>query len=139
LKSKTAVGIVSGNKKKFENGQIVLDIIPHMVTLTRHAAGDEDDKQRWYIVVWAEYSGLDAHPDLISNYEKACADLKLEIQVLQRKLQEEKKNSMLFDDKLDKHQERQQQLHTEIQTLNREHFDLAQVMDVVELIQRKKT
>jgi len=60
------------------------------------------------------------------------------LQILQTKLQEEKKKSLVFDDKLDKHQERQSQLHDDIQILNHEVFDLGQVMDVVELIQKKQ-
>lgn len=106
-----------------------MDIIPHIVTFTRHSAGgEEEDKQRWFTVIWAEYSGFDAYPDQIINFEKAATELKMELQVLQGKVMEEKKKSQSFDDKLDKHQERQQQLHDEIQTLNREHFDLSQVL-----------
>jgi len=47
---------------------------------------------------------------------------------------EEKKKTLEADKKLEKHQDRLQQLHNDIQILNHEYFDLSQVLAVVDLI-----
>lgn len=67
------------------NNIVTIDIIPNLINIGKSTAsesgnpavGGGDEMRRWFIVVWAEYSGRDAYPEKISKLEMSCAELKV--------------------------------------------------------------
>jgi len=114
--------------KRQEGHTITFEIVPHFINFSM------DSGRRWYITLWAEYSGQLIYKDTIARLTEEIAGLTIE----QQKVQEQQLASKLISDESDKklirHRERLIELGKELTALNREFFAFDQIKFVIDLI-----
>jgi len=124
-------------KQVFDAQKCILkfDIVPNFLNLLKKEI-QGNDAQRWFSIVWAEFSGEKAYPDEVVRLQNEEAAITVELNLLQRNHDIQQKAHGALDEKLNKHKERQNEIHQMMEVLNHDVFDLTQVDEVVAFIKK---